>query len=115
MAGSMMADVADEHELSSGHRQEGIFFGALAFAGKSTSGLGSLIGGLGLDWIGFPVGAEPGAVDPATVTALGVFYGPGIAIIAVVALVFLSRYRIDRARHAKIAEALVRQRSAPAE
>jgi GPH family glycoside/pentoside/hexuronide:cation symporter len=115
MAGSMMADVADEHELSSGRRQEGIFFGALAFAGKSTSGLGGLIAGVGLDRIGFPVGAEPGTVDPTTVTALGVFYGPGIAIIAIVALVFLSRYRIDRARHRAIMAALLRQRAVASE
>ena len=45
--GSMMADVADEHELTTGVRQEGVFFGAIAFSGKATSGFGNLIGGIG--------------------------------------------------------------------
>jgi GPH family glycoside/pentoside/hexuronide:cation symporter len=111
MAGSMMADIADEHELVTGVRREGIFFGALAFAGKSTSGLGSFLGGAALDAIRFPTQAEPGTVPAHTVDALGIVYGPGIAILAVVALVFLGRYRIDRARHAQIAAALAQRRA----
>ena len=106
MAGSMMADIADEHELDTGRREEGIFFGALAFAGKSTSGLGAFLGGVGLDLIEFPFQAAPGDVAPETVTALGVLYGPGVAILAVVAIVFMARYRIDRSRHAEITRAL---------
>lgn len=39
--GSMIADIADMHELATGHRQEGMFFGGLAFAGKTASGLGA--------------------------------------------------------------------------
>jgi Na+/melibiose symporter-like transporter len=106
MAGSMMADIADDHELASGARQEGIFFGALAFAAKSTSGLGSFIAGIGLDLIAFPTQAAPADVPTAKVTALGVFYGPGIAVLAIAALVLLSRYGIDRRRHAEIRRAL---------
>jgi Na+/melibiose symporter-like transporter len=41
-----------------------------------------------------------------TVNALAVLYGPGIAFIAVIAIVVLARYRIDRERHAEIAAAL---------
>ena len=110
MAGSMMADVADEHELTTGRRQEGIFFGALAFAGKSTSGLGVFLGGVGIDLIHFPQHVLPEDVSAEAVTSLGVLYGPGIMVFAVVALAFLSRYRIDRARHAEIALELERRR-----
>ncbi|NBQ12477.1 MAG: hypothetical protein EBU29_10655, partial [Gammaproteobacteria bacterium] len=42
-AGSMMADIADEHELATRRRQEGIFFGALSFSGKGASGIGNLV------------------------------------------------------------------------
>jgi Na+/melibiose symporter-like transporter len=117
MAGSMMADVTDEHELTTGRRQEGIFFGALAFAGKSTSGLGVFLGGIGIDLIDFPDQAMPEDVSADAVFSLGVLYGPGIMLFAVVALVFLSRYRIDRARHAEIVQELERRRGplAPAE
>ena len=34
-AGAMLADISDEHELRTGRRQEGIFFGALSFSGKA--------------------------------------------------------------------------------
>lgn len=114
MAGSMMADLADDHELKTGARQEGIFFGALAFAAKSTSGLGGLLAGIALDLIAFPAQASPDAVSEGKVVALGIFYGPGIAILAVIAIGFLSRYGIDRARHAEIVEALARRRAAGA-
>lgn len=110
MAGSMMADTADEHELRTGARQEGIFFGALAFAAKSTSGLGSLLAGVGLDLIAFPAQAAPEDVPASKVVALGVFYGPGIAVLAIVAVSFLRRYGIDRERHAEIVQALEERR-----
>lgn len=102
MAGSMMADIADEQELRTGQRNEGIFFGALAFAAKSTSGLGSFIAGLGIDFIDFPTQAEPSAVPEAKIVALGILYGPGIGVLAVAAIAVLSRYPIDRALHGRI-------------
>jgi Na+/melibiose symporter-like transporter len=113
-SGSMMADIADEHELRTGRRQEGIFFGALLLAVKATSGLGQFIAGWGLDLIDFPIRAEPGTVPLETVNALAVLYGPGIAFIAVIAIVVLARYRIDRERHAEIAAALAARLHSPA-
>ncbi|MFN8642782.1 MAG: MFS transporter [Candidatus Binatia bacterium] len=108
-SGSMMADIADEHELDTGRRQEGIFFGALLFAVKATSGLGQFVAGWGLDLIDFPLRAEPGTVSLATANALGILYGPGIAIIAVFSVLVLSRYRITTERHAEIVAALTRR------
>lgn len=108
-SGSMMADIADEHELETGRRQEGIFFGALMFAVKATSGLGQFVAGLGLDLIDFPLRAEPGSVPLATTDALGILYGPGIAFLAVASIIVLSRYRITSQRHAEIAAALARR------
>jgi Na+/melibiose symporter-like transporter len=110
-SGSMMADIADEHELHTGRRQEGIFFGALIFAVKVTSGLGQFFAGWGLDLIGFPARAEVGTVAASTVNALAILYGPGLAIIVVIAIAVLSRYRIDRARHEQIMQALDRRRA----
>ncbi len=111
-SGSMMADIADEHELLSGRRQEGIFFGALSFAGKSASGLGHGIAGLAVDAIAFPTQAIPGEVDEDKLVALGILYGPGIAALAVIAIAFMTRYALDRERHAAIAVALSAQRAA---
>jgi Na+/melibiose symporter-like transporter len=111
-AGSMMADIADEHELATGLRQEGLFFGALAFAVKASSGLGTFVAGVGLDAISFPTNALPGSVPPATVDSLAFLYGPGIGGLAVVAVAFLAQYRITRRRHREIAEELARRHAA---
>ena len=113
-AGSMMADIADEHELATGLRQEGVFFGALSFAVKSSSGLGTLLAGVGLDLIAFPTQATPGSVDPETVRALGILYGPGIAVLAAIAITLLARYRIDREHHARTRAALDARREGEA-
>jgi Na+/melibiose symporter-like transporter len=115
-AGSMMADVADEHELATGRRQEGLLFGAQSFAAKSASGIGHQIAGIGLDAIAFPAGAAVGAVGPTQVLGLGLLAGPGVGMLAVVAIALLAGYRLDRARHAEITRALdERRRAAPPE
>jgi GPH family glycoside/pentoside/hexuronide:cation symporter len=110
-AGSMMADIADEHELTTGVRQEGIFFGALAFAGKSSSGLGNGIAGLATDLIGFPARAVPGSVAPEVLDRLAFLYGPGIMTLTFIAVPIIWRYRLDNKRHAEILEELARRRS----
>lgn len=114
-AGSMMADVADEYELTSGRRQEGVLFGAQSLAAKSASGIGHQIAGVGLDLIGFP--SQPGtvaAVGAPQVLGLGLLAGPGVGVLALVAIAVLARYRIDRRRHAEIALALAARRRARA-
>ena len=107
---SMLADVADEGELSTGKRQEGMFNATISLAMKSTSGLGGLFAGITLDLIDFPRGAEPGTIAPEKVEALGMAVGPGLLALFLVTLVFLSRYPITRARHREILDALDRQR-----
>ena len=103
--GSMMADVADEHELSSGRRQEGIFFGAVAFSGKAASGLGTIVAGVGLDLISWPRGVEiqtAADVPAATLVQLGLLYGPIVAGFAVVSVWCYTHYGLNRSRHAEI-------------
>jgi Na+/melibiose symporter-like transporter len=111
-AGSMMADISDAHELETGRRQEGIFFGALSFSGKGASGLGNLLGGIGLDLIAFPREAIPGGVDPDVLVRLGALYGPVVLGFAVVCVWCYSHYDLTRARHAEILEILAERRGA---
>jgi GPH family glycoside/pentoside/hexuronide:cation symporter len=111
--GSMMADVADEHELESGRRQEGIFFGAVAFSGKGATGIGSLLAGVALDLIAWPRGDAIGAaadVPPETLVSLGMLYGPIVSGFAVVSVWCYTHYRLDRARHQRILDALAQAR-----
>lgn len=112
---SAMADITDEHELRTGRRQEGIYFGALAFAGKSSSGIGHGLAGVSLDLIAFPTNAELGSVAPEVIRNLGILYGPGLALLAVIALLCFSRYRLTRARFEALRRELeARRRQTPA-
>jgi GPH family glycoside/pentoside/hexuronide:cation symporter len=97
---SMLADVAEENELRTGRREEGLFFAARSFAQKATSGLGVLLAGIGLDLIDLPASAQPGAVEAGVVVKLGLVAGPAVGVLYLVALVFLSRYGISRTGHA---------------
>ena len=51
---SQLVDVADQHELNTGERSEGVIFSVRSFGIKATSGVGGLLGGFGLEFIGFP-------------------------------------------------------------
>ncbi len=99
--GTVMADIADENELDTGRRQEGVFFGASAFANKCSAGLGNLIAGFVLEWIDWPVGPEvrtAADVPPDTLLQLAVIAGPVIALLALPGALCFRGYRLDRAR-----------------
>ena len=108
---SALADIADEHELTTGRRQEGMFFAARAFFAQLASGLGHLIAGVAIDVIGFPQGAKPGSVPADVLFQLGLLDGPIASLPAVFAIVFYARYKIDRKRHDEIRRELAAQRS----
>ena len=70
LASSMIADVVEDSETSTGRRSEGIFFASITFVGKCVSGLGVFLSTVLLSVVGFPRQASPGTVDPAVVTEL---------------------------------------------
>lgn len=106
---SMLADIADEHELRTGKRQEGIFFAAVSFSNKVTTGLGSVVAGFALTLINWPVGAQirTAADVPAdTLIWLGLLYGPIVAGFAVVCAYCYSRYDLNEETHKETLAAL---------
>jgi glycoside/pentoside/hexuronide:cation symporter, GPH family len=109
---SALADVADEHELDTGRRQEGVFYAARTFFAKMSSGLGHVVAGAALDLIQFPHGAKPGEVAQDIVFKLGLLDGPIAALPAFISIVFYGAYRIDRSKHLEIQRALVTRRAA---
>lgn len=109
---SALADIADEHELATGRRQEGVFFAARTFFAKLVSAAGHMLGGVALDVIAFPIGAKPGEVGHDTVFHLGLVDGPLTALPGLVAIFFYARYRIDKRRHSEIQGALDARRAA---
>jgi Na+/melibiose symporter-like transporter len=109
--GSMLADVADEHELATGRRQEGVFFGAISFSGKAAAGLGGWLAGLALEAIRFPLRAEPDGVAAESVAQLGLLAGPGVFLVGAIGVGVLSFYDLDRRRHDAIRAALDARRA----
>ncbi|HEY2050423.1 MAG TPA: MFS transporter [Caulobacteraceae bacterium] len=110
---SMMADAADEHDLLFGARREGLYFAGISFAAKASSGLGVMIAGLAADAIGFPndLAARPHVSVPWTkAMELALIYGPGASVITLLGILLLFGYRIDRAAHGRIIDALAARR-----
>jgi GPH family glycoside/pentoside/hexuronide:cation symporter len=106
---SMFADIADEHQLETGERREGIIYSARSFTQKATGAIGVIIGGAIIDIIAFPSGARAGSVDADTIWWLGFCEGPATSIFTITGVLFYMRYRIDRHRHAEILRELERQ------
>jgi GPH family glycoside/pentoside/hexuronide:cation symporter len=117
--GSMLADVADEYELQTGQRREGVFFGAQLITYKATSGLGKFVAGIALSLIAWPTAAEikatGGVAGADKLYWLAMIYGPFMSLFAVLAVLCYSQYRLDAAEHARILDALGVKRRAAAD
>ncbi len=96
IAGSMIADMADEYESISNKRQEGIFFAAYSFLEKSSFGIGALLSGFVLGIIQFPNNAIPGEVNSVVLFNLGVAAGPVYCSLALVTILCFMGYSLDR-------------------
>lgn len=109
---SALADIADEHELNTGRRQEGVFYSARTFFAKVTNGIGHLVAGVALDfYIHLPPGAQPGQVQEDVLFRLGVVDGPFAMIFGLIAAFVYSGYRIDRSYHQRVKEKLAALRT----
>jgi len=107
--GSMMADATDEYYVRFGSRREGLYFAGLSLGSKCATGLGGLLMGVLLDLIGFPddLASRPDQIKPAdTITDLGVFTLPLAALICLLSIPVLSRYRLTRREHDRMRAAL---------
>ncbi len=112
---SALADIADDQELATHRRQEGIFYAARSFFAKASSGLGHLLAGIAIDVIDFPVGAEPGTVAADKILSLGLVDGPIAVIPGAIAIIFYLRYNLTRARHTQIQTDLAARHTREAE
>ncbi len=99
---SMISYIDDEHELSTGKRQEGFFFAAGSFAAKTSSGLGSFLAGIGLDLINWPTGdhiQSAADIPVQTLANLALMYGPIVSGFAVVSVLFVVQCKMTREQH----------------
>jgi GPH family glycoside/pentoside/hexuronide:cation symporter len=114
---TMITNAADEHEVLFGVRREAAYFAGWTLAYKMAGALGTLLSGVALQAIDFPVQQvkEQGMsiVLPESMSnALGLFYGPGAAVLSVLSLLLLSTFHLDRKRHAGLMATLAARRSA---
>jgi GPH family glycoside/pentoside/hexuronide:cation symporter len=103
---SMIADIADEHEVETGERKDGVFFAAQAFALKVPTGLGQMAGGFVIAWIGIERGMTPGNVSADVLFRLGLVAGPLVALSLLAPLAVMLGFDLDRKRHAELRAAL---------
>jgi GPH family glycoside/pentoside/hexuronide:cation symporter len=108
---SMFADIADQQELRTGERQEGIIYSVRAFAFKSAGAIASVLGGIGLDLISFPRGAAPGTVPDDVLFWLGMGAGPVCSVLGLFILAFYIGYDLDRRRVEEIQRELANRRT----
>jgi glycoside/pentoside/hexuronide:cation symporter, GPH family len=71
---SVIADIADENELRTGLRQEGILYAARQFFQRIDTALGTMLAGWALVFINFPEKATPGQVDHEIVMGIGLVF-----------------------------------------
>ena len=103
---SMIGDIADEVDLQSGKRQEGVLYSAVSFVQKVNTAIGSFTGGITL-WI-FDISKE----TPTDDQAYSLFFVQGVVgpILFVIPLLFFYFYSLDRKRHTEILDK-IRNRS----
>jgi GPH family glycoside/pentoside/hexuronide:cation symporter len=102
----MIADTADEHEVATGERKEGVFFAALAFALKVPTGLGNALGGFLVGWVGIAAHTQPGGAAPDELFRLGMAAGPIVALTFLVPFYLFTRFHLTRERHAELRRVL---------
>tara|TARA_B100001057_G_scaffold154920_1_gene155095 strand:- start:22722 stop:24116 length:1395 start_codon:yes stop_codon:yes gene_type:complete len=99
---SMVGDIADEVELYSGKRQEGILFATVGFMQKLNAGLGSFFAGQVLNFIDF---------DRLNHTAeqaytLAFIQGPITTLLMIIPLIIFFRYSLSERKHKEISKKL---------
>lgn len=106
---SLIPDVTDVDELTSGTRQEGVYYGFLVFMQKLASALGLFLVGQFLGWAGY---APNVAQSERALWAIRMLVGPIPAVIVVGAIVFAAYYPLTRERHQQVMAELEARRRA---
>lgn len=96
---SMIVDIAEQIEINTGRRNEGVIASSITFATKCADGFGALIGGALLSYIAFPTETDVSDIPEEVIVKLGLIYGPLVFLIWMGVIFALSRYRISRSTH----------------
>lgn len=106
VAGSMLADIADQYELQRGVRREGVMFGTINFIVKISGGVGSQVAGFLIVAAGLQAQADPSQVAAAVSDRLAWITASVLLGFGVAATLLYLAYPLSKARHAEIQAAL---------
>jgi len=96
---SMSADIIEENEVKTGHREEGIFFAANIFVRKCATGLGVLLTSMILAFAEFPEKATQLSITNDLVNRLFQYFIISFLFLNLATIVCVYAYKITRARH----------------
>jgi len=96
---SMMSDVVEYAQESSGKRTEGLFFAGAFFMQKCVSGLGLFVSGAILTAVAFPIGAAPGTVPSAVLDKLSLTYCAITIGLGLIGAAIIWHFPISQADH----------------
>ena len=97
--GSMVMDLVEKIQLTTGRREEGLLISARSFAQKAVSGFGLTLAGIILSIISFPTAMNSGEVPQRTLDLLAMTYIPISIFAFLLALSFVSGYNLTREEH----------------
>ncbi|MHA0327645.1 MFS transporter [Sphingomonas melonis] len=103
MLRAMVADVADAHELATGHNRTGLFFSVFSLATKAGPAIGIGLALPLLAWLGFQ---PKGQSAPAALDALKYVFALGPAAAHIISAALIWHFPLDQTRHAQIRRAL---------
>jgi GPH family glycoside/pentoside/hexuronide:cation symporter len=99
LTGSMLADVIEDSEMRTGHREEGLFFAGNLFMQKCVTGIGTFAAGSLITLVGFPQNAVPGQVDPEVIDRLILTFTVLTALFISSAVAIFLRFPLEEGDH----------------
>lgn len=112
-ASSMVADVVEASEVTTGRRAEGTFYAGSFFMQKCATGMGIFLTGLLIDFAGLPRNAAPGSVAPMVIDRLAISFTVLVVVFGIAIALILRRFPITRANHEARLAALDAARANP--
>ena len=99
MLDSMMADIVEDSEVKTSRRSEGLFYAARSFAGKFVSAFGIILAGSIVSLVGMDGIKTVTDMTYQMRVDLASFFLPLYCGLYLLAMYFISKYKIDREAH----------------
>jgi Na+/melibiose symporter-like transporter len=106
LASSMIGDIVEEVQVSTGRRAEGLLTTADSLPSKIVNAIAALVPGLILTAVAFPTKAQPSDRTMELITQVGWLYLPTVIVLFLASIATWSFYRLDEAAHVRNLEAI---------